>query len=61
MNVASLAARNGFVGGTAYTASKHAVLGFARSLMLELRKEGIRVITICPARWTPACSATSRC
>ena len=48
VNVASLVARNGFVGGTAYTASKHAVLGFARSLMLELRKEGIRVITICP-------------
>ena len=48
VNVASLAGRNGFVGGTAYTASKHAVLGFGRSLMLELRKEGIRVITICP-------------
>ena len=48
VNVASLAGRNGFVGGTAYTASKHAVLGFSRSLMLELRKEGIRVITICP-------------
>jgi NAD(P)-dependent dehydrogenase (short-subunit alcohol dehydrogenase family) len=48
VNVASLAARNGFVGGSAYTASKHAVLGFGRSLMLELRKEGIRVITICP-------------
>ena len=48
VNVASLAARNGFVGGTAYTASKHAVLGFGRSLMLELRKEGIRVVTICP-------------
>ncbi len=48
VNVASLSARNGFVGGTAYTASKHAVLGFGRSLMLELRKEGIRVITICP-------------
>ncbi|HEU4954553.1 MAG TPA: SDR family NAD(P)-dependent oxidoreductase, partial [Gemmatimonadales bacterium] len=48
VNVASLSARNGFVGGAAYTASKHAVLGFARSLMLELRKEGIRVITICP-------------
>jgi 3-oxoacyl-[acyl-carrier protein] reductase len=48
VNVASLAARNGFVGGTAYTASKHAVLGFGRSLMLELRKENIRVITICP-------------
>ena len=48
VNVASLAGRNGFVGGTAYTASKHAVLGFGRSLMLEVRKEGIRVITICP-------------
>ena len=48
VNVASLAGRNGFVGGTAYTASKHAVLGFSRSLMLEVRKEGVRVITICP-------------
>jgi NAD(P)-dependent dehydrogenase (short-subunit alcohol dehydrogenase family) len=48
VNVASLAGRNGFVGGTAYTASKHAVLGFGRSLMLELRKDGIRVITVCP-------------
>ena len=48
VNVASLAGRNGFVGGTAYTASKHAVLGFSRSLMLELRKENIRVIAICP-------------
>jgi 3-oxoacyl-[acyl-carrier protein] reductase len=48
VNVASLAGRNGFVGGTAYTASKHAVLGFSRSLMLELRKENIRVITILP-------------
>jgi 3-oxoacyl-[acyl-carrier protein] reductase len=48
VNVASLSARNGFAGGSAYAASKHAVLGFGRSLMLELRKEGIRVITICP-------------
>jgi 3-oxoacyl-[acyl-carrier protein] reductase len=48
VNVASLAARNGFAGGSAYAASKHAVLGFGRSLMLELRKEGIRVITVCP-------------
>lgn len=48
VNVASLSARHGFAGGAAYAASKHAVLGFGRSLMLELRKEGIRVITICP-------------
>lgn len=48
INVASLAGRNGFVGGTAYAASKHAVLGFSRSLMLETRKQGIRVMAICP-------------
>jgi 3-oxoacyl-[acyl-carrier protein] reductase len=48
VNVASLAGRNGFAGGTAYSASKHAVLGFGRSLMLEVRKEGIRIITVCP-------------
>lgn len=48
VNVASLAGKNGFVGGTAYAASKHATLGFSRSLMLELRKENIRVISVCP-------------
>jgi 3-oxoacyl-[acyl-carrier protein] reductase len=48
VNIASLAGRNGFAGGTAYAASKHAVLGFSRSLILEVRKENIRVITICP-------------
>jgi 3-oxoacyl-[acyl-carrier protein] reductase len=48
INVASLAGRNGFVGGTAYTASKHAVLGFSRSLMLEVRKDNVRVAAICP-------------
>ena len=48
VNVASLAGRNGFAGGTAYTASKHAVLGFSRSLMLEVRKDNIRIIAICP-------------
>jgi 3-oxoacyl-[acyl-carrier protein] reductase len=48
VNIASLAGRNGFVGGTAYTASKHAVLGFSKSLMLEVRKANIRVIAVCP-------------
>jgi NAD(P)-dependent dehydrogenase (short-subunit alcohol dehydrogenase family) len=48
VNVASLAGRNGFVGGTAYTASKHAVLGFSKSLMLEVRKQGVRVMAVCP-------------
>jgi 3-oxoacyl-[acyl-carrier protein] reductase len=48
VNVASLAGKNGFVGGTAYCASKHAVLGFSKALMLEVRRDNIRVIAICP-------------
>ncbi|HEX6645441.1 MAG TPA: SDR family oxidoreductase, partial [Gemmatimonadales bacterium] len=48
VNVASLAGKNGVKGGTGYAASKHAVLGFSRSLMLEVRTLGIRVIAICP-------------
>jgi 3-oxoacyl-[acyl-carrier protein] reductase len=48
VNVASLAGKNGFAGGTAYAASKHAVLGFSRSLMVEVRKDNVRVIAICP-------------
>ena len=48
VNVASLSGRHGVVGGTAYAASKHAVLGFSRSLMLEVRNENVRVIAVCP-------------
>lgn len=48
VNVASLAGKNGVAGGAAYSASKHAVLGFSRSLMLETRKQGVRVIAVCP-------------
>ncbi len=48
VNVASLAGRNGFVGGTVYGASKHAVMGFSKSLMLEVRDKNIRVVAICP-------------
>lgn len=48
VNIASLAGRNGFPGGTAYAASKHAVLGLSRSLMLEVRKKGVHVIAVCP-------------
>lgn len=48
VNVASLAGKNGFAGGTGYTATKHAVLGFSKSLMMEVRKSGIRVMAVCP-------------
>lgn len=48
VNVASLAGRNGIAGGAAYAASKHGVLGFSRSLFLEVRRQGLRVIAVCP-------------
>ena len=47
-NVVSLAGKNSFANGGGYAASKHAVLAFSRCLMLEERKNGIRVLAICP-------------
>jgi len=48
INIVSIAGKNGFQFGTTYAATKHAVMGFSRSLMLEVRKENIRVVAICP-------------
>lgn len=48
VNIASLAGRNAFTGGAGYCATKWALIGFSRCLMLEVRQENIRVITICP-------------
>lgn len=46
--VGSIAGRSAFVGGTAYGGSKHAVAGFAESLMLEVRQHGVKVSTVNP-------------
>ncbi len=48
IQVSSLAGRNAFVGGAGYAATKWALIGFSRSLMLEVRQHNIRVITVCP-------------
>ncbi len=48
VNIASLAGRNAFVGGAGYASTKWALIGFARSLMLEVRERNIRVVTVCP-------------
>ncbi len=48
INIASLAGRNAFTGGAGYVATKWALIGFSRCLMLEVRASNIRVITICP-------------
>ncbi|MCB2205684.1 SDR family NAD(P)-dependent oxidoreductase [bacterium] len=46
--VASLAGKNGFAGGTAYSASKFAVRGIAQSLMHEVREHNVRVFSVFP-------------
>jgi len=48
VNIASLAGRNAFTGGAGYAATKWALIGFSRCLMLEVREKNIRVITLCP-------------
>jgi 3-oxoacyl-[acyl-carrier protein] reductase len=60
VNVASLAGKNAFVGGAGYGATKWALIGFARSLMLEVRDRHIRVVTICPGSVDTSFSSSSR-
>lgn len=48
INISSLAGKVGFAHGTMYSATKHAVMGFSRSLMQEVRKHDVKIITICP-------------
>lgn len=48
VNVASMAGKLGTSKSTAYSATKHAVLGFSNSLRQELREHGIQVTTINP-------------
>jgi 3-oxoacyl-[acyl-carrier protein] reductase len=48
VNIDSLAGKNAFVNGGGYAATKWALLGFSRCLMLEVREFNIRVVTICP-------------
>ncbi len=51
INVASVAGRIGLKYGSAYSASKHGLLGFTRSLALEGAKKGLTANAVCPS-WT---------
>lgn len=48
INIASLAGKNPFPGGSVYAASKWGLIGLSRTLMLEVREHNIRVVTVCP-------------
>ena len=48
IHIASTAALRGYAYTTAYTASKHALLGFVRALAQEVATKGVTVNAVCP-------------
>jgi NADP-dependent 3-hydroxy acid dehydrogenase YdfG len=48
ITIGSLAGRNTFVGGSCYAGTKHFVMGFTESLMLEVRDAGVKVSVVMP-------------
>ncbi len=48
ITIASLAGTNFFANGAAYNASKFGLVGFTQAVMLDLRRQGIKVSTIMP-------------
>lgn len=48
LNIASQAAIRGYAQVASYSASKHAILGFAEALEKEVQEHGIRVHSLCP-------------
>lgn len=48
VNIASSAALRGYAYVSAYCASKHALLGYARAAALELEGTGVAIATVCP-------------
>jgi short-subunit dehydrogenase len=48
VGIASVAGYRGLPGASAYSASKAAAISYLESLRVELKRSGIRVVTICP-------------
>ena len=57
VNIASQAAKSGFPHAQAYTASKHGLVGLARSAAVELGAFGITVNNVCPNHVTTGLGA----
>lgn len=48
INISSINGKTGVVHGSAYSASKHGLIGLTRSLALEVAKNGVTVNAVCP-------------
>jgi short-subunit dehydrogenase len=48
--ISSISGKFGFYLRSAYSASKHALHGFFESLRMEIWKEGVRVMLVCPGK-----------
>lgn len=48
INISSIAGKNGIATASIYSATKHAVMGLSSSLMSEVRKDNIKIVTVCP-------------
>jgi len=57
--IGSISGRSAYPGGTCYSATKHAVMGFSESLMLELREYGVKVSIVNPGSVATSFSARS--
>ena len=57
INIGSQASKSGFAHASAYTASKHGIVGLTRSAAMELGPRGINVNTICPNHVTTGLGA----
>lgn len=58
--IASLAGRNAVPSMASYAASKWGMVGFAKSLMLEVRQDNIKVGTVCPGSVETGFSSTDK-
>lgn len=57
VNIASQAGKSGFAFATAYTASKHGLIGFTRAAAMELAPHGVTVNAVCPNHVTTGLGA----
>ena len=48
VNISSVVGHKGYANQSAYSASKHALMGMTKALAKEVQKDGIRVHAICP-------------